>query len=292
MDTVKTPRFCLAFHARLARMSALCLGVAALLLAPRAAAAHATYTYTGHPFTLFSCGPTADNSATLDCTTPAPANSFTSYDTTDFVTATLVFDDPLGPNFPYGPIAGIPGFQLTLNDGQHTLSTPLSPGAGLIAEASTDATGQIDHWRLVINSGGTLNGGIGTINFTDGAGVHMFDQGVLACCDPTLSGDLALVLGSPGTWSNGAPTPSALISSLMNIVTDPLLGLNTGQMNSLLDKLSDAQASVLAGQYKQAVNQLNALLQSVASSVKTHKISAQTGAMLTGAASAILTLLG
>jgi hypothetical protein len=56
--------------------------------------AQATYRYTGNPFTFFSCGPNADDTATMDCSTPAPTNIHTSYTATDHVTATLTLDAP------------------------------------------------------------------------------------------------------------------------------------------------------------------------------------------------------
>jgi len=90
--------------------------------------AQATYRYTGNPFTFFSCGPNADDTATMDCSTPAPTNIHTSYTATDHVTATLTLDAPLGPNFAYSDVRTLPGFSLTLDDGEHMVSTPLASG--------------------------------------------------------------------------------------------------------------------------------------------------------------------
>jgi hypothetical protein len=55
--------------------------------------------------------------------------------------------------------------------------------------------------------------------------------------------------------------------------------------------LNNAQASIQAGLNKQAINQLNAFINSVQSSLKTGKISAQTGKTLIDAANAIIALL-
>jgi len=255
------------------------------------ASAQTTYQYTGNPFTFFSCGPNSDNTATMDCSIPAPANIHTSYSATDHVTATLTFDTPLGPNFAYADVSTLPGFHLTLDDGQHTVSTPLTAGQGLFSFVSTDASGQINQWRLGINTGGALNGGIITFNFTDASGSHVFDQGVLACCDPAPPGNLAINFGIPGTWNSGIQNPATLVTNLINVVSSPSLNLTSGQVSSLTDKLNNALASIQAGLNKQASNQLKGFLSSVQSSVKTGKMSAQTGKTLTDAANAIIAML-
>jgi hypothetical protein len=255
------------------------------------ASAQATYSYTGNPFTFFSCGPNTDDTATMDCSIPAPTNIHTSYTATDHVTATLTFDAPLGPNFAYADVSTLPGFHLTLDDGQHTVSTPLAAGQGLFSFVSTDASGQINQWRLGINTGGALNGGIVTFNFTDISGTHIFDQGVLSCCDPAPPGNLGEIFGVPGTWSSGNPSPATLVTNLINVVSDPSLHLTSGQVSSFTDKLNNALASIQAGLNKQARNQLNAFINSVQSTVKTGKMSAQTGKTLTDAANAIIATL-
>jgi hypothetical protein len=253
--------------------------------------AQATYSYTGNPFTSFSCGPNGDDTATIDCSTPAPTNTHTSYTATNHVTVTLTFDAPLGPNFAYADVSTVPGFHLTLDDGQHTVSTPITAGEGLFSFVSTDASGQINQWRLGINTGGALNGGIATFNFTDTFGPHIFDQGVLSCCDPTTPGNLGMNFGIPGTWNSGIQNPAALVTNLINVVSNPSLHLPNGQASSLTDKLNYALASIQAGQNKQAINQLQAFINSVQASVKTGKMSAQTGQTLLDAANAIIAVL-
>jgi hypothetical protein len=258
------------------------------------AAAQATYSYTGNPFTFFSCGPNADDTATLDCSAaPAPGNPHTSYTATDHVTVTLTLDSALGPNFAYSDIRNLSGFLLTLNDGEHTVSTPLTPGEGLFASVGTDANGNINQWRLGINTGGALNGGITTFDFTDDSGTHVFDAGTLACCDPTVPGNLAINFSMPGSWTGGSspPTPTASVNNLIGVISNPSLGLTSGQISSLTDKLDNVLASIQAGQLKQAINQLNSFINSVQSSVKTGKISAQTGTTLVNAANAIIAAL-
>jgi len=180
---------------------------------------------------------------------------------------------------------------LAFDDGQHTASTPITSGQGLFSFVSTDASGQINQWRLGINTGGLLNGGIITFNFTDVNGPHIFDWGTISCCDPTPGGNYAQLFGSPGTWDSGTPNPATLVNNLINVVSNPLFGLTTGQVGSLTDKLNNALASIQAGLNKQAMNQLKAFINSVQSSVKTGKMSAQTGQTLLDAAKAIIATL-
>lgn len=257
---------------------------ALLVAATVPAQAQATYQYVGNPFTLFSCGPSVPGPGTILCSTAAPNNPNTSYTASDHVEATLVLTDPLPANLAYQDVRTFAGFSLTMNDGQHTVTN--LDEAGMFAEVSTDASGNILQWRLVINTGGALNGGIATQNAT-----FITDSGVLACCDPTVSGDLARNSGIAGVWSSGAPTPEDLTSNLVIVVSDPLLGLTAGQINSLTDKLNNALASIQAGLNKQAVNQLNSFIKSVQSYVKTGKMSAQSGTTLINAADAIIALL-
>ena len=194
------------------------LACAALLFTTAQLSAQATYQYTGNPFTFFSCGPSSPGPGTLDCPNdPAPGNALTSYTATDHVTATLTFTSPLAANLNYQDVSTLAGFQLTMSDGHQTLSTP-SPG-GSIVRVSTDASGQvIGPWLLVINLGNAANSGIASENEPP---VNPFvqDQGTLACCDPTVQGDIALNQNSAGTWnSNTQETPAQLVSDLLAVV--------------------------------------------------------------------------
>jgi hypothetical protein len=267
---------------------------AVLTFAPRPAAA-ATYTYIGNPFTLFSSGPDPTDTGFTLSTIPAPANSFTTYTATNKVTATLTLTSPLPANFAYADISGLPGFQLTMNDGQQTLSTPVDPATqDMGAFVSTDATGNINQCNLFIDGVpltlyGIANqgGGIFIRNFTDIRGSHVADEVDLACCDPTNT-DAAENVGLRGVWN---PTPATSVNNLMGVISNPLLGLTSGQGSSLTNKLNNALASIQAGLNKQAINQLSAFISSVQAAVKTNKMSAQTGTTLINAANAIILAL-
>ena len=268
-------------------LSAIALIGLALSSAP--AFAQSTYTYTGNPFTLFSCGPTVPPPGTILCSTPGP-NVFTSYTATNFVSGTLTFTNPLPASMSLQDVTGLAGFQLSLNDGQQTVTNTQT--VGLIVQVATDAGGNIVSWWVVENTGGALDGGIATVNFTDIIhGANVFDHGVLACCDPTPPGNLAFNFNSPGTWTSGTPSPTTLVTNLIHLVSNPLLQLTTGQSSSLTDKLLNALASIQAGQNKQAINQLNAFISSVQTYLKNGKMSAQTATTLTNAANAIIAQL-
>jgi hypothetical protein len=257
-----------------------------LVLSSQPAVAQTTYNYKGNPFTGFSCGPNADDSATMDCSTPAPTNTYTSYTATDFVSATLTLGSPLPANFTLQDVRTFSGFTLTMNDGQHTVTVADALG-GMFAEVSTDASGQINQWRFVLNTGGAENGGIATIN----EGASVFDQGVLACCDPTVSGNLADNFSMPGIWSGGAVSPAAAVTNLINVVANPLLGLTHAQITGLTDILKGALLSINAGRSKLAVAELNAFIAAVRILRGIHQISASTANTLITAAQAIVPLL-
>jgi hypothetical protein len=262
-----------------------------VILSSQPARAQATYSYKGNPFTLFSCGPAVPPPGDVLCSTPGP-NSFTSYTASNFVSGTLTFTNPLPANMPLQDVTGLPGFQLTLNDGQHTVTNAMT--VGLVVQVATDASGNITSWWIIMNTGGTANGDIDTVNFTDLIhGTEVFDNGVLACCDPNVPGNLAYNFSSPGVWTSGSgtPTPATLVTNLIHLVSNPLLQLSLGETSSLTDKLINALASIQAGQNKQAINQLNAFISSVQTYLKNGKISAQTAATLTSAATAIVSML-
>jgi hypothetical protein len=268
------------------------LALFGVVLASQPAQAQATYSYKGNPFNLFSCGPAVPGPGDVLCSTPGP-NSFTSYTASNFISGTLTFANPLPTNMPLQDVTGLAGFQLTLNDGQHTVTNAMA--VGLIVQVATDTGGNISSWWIIMNTGGVQNGDIDTVNFSDLIhGVEVFDNGVLACCDPGVPGNLAYNFSSPGVWTSGsgAPTPATLVTNLIHLVSNPLLQLSLGETNSLTDKLINALSSIQAGQNKQAINQLNSFLSAVQNYLKTGKISAPTASSLTSAANAIVAALG
>ncbi|HWC96363.1 MAG TPA: hypothetical protein VG456_06435 [Candidatus Sulfopaludibacter sp.] len=253
--------------------------IAALFLAGVTLPLHAqtSYHYTGNPFTFFSCG--SSGTGTIDCPNdPAPGNSLTSYTATDHVTATLTFTSALAPNLNYQDVSSLPGFQLTMNDGHQTLTTP---AAGLIAKVSTDSAGNIiGPWLLVINVGNAADSGISSENEPP---VQPFiqDQGTLACCDPILQGDIGLNQNAAGTWQgNSQPTPSQMASAL----------LVTLQQMSI-----PKQGTSLSDQVTKVVNDINAQngLACSDSLIFAAHVKAQTGKTVTATQSnQLLTAIG
>jgi len=101
-------------------------------------------------------------------------------------------------------------------------------------------------------------------------------------------------------WENGVKfvghavrldPANVAVTNLTSLLSDPTLGLTSGETASLTDKLNNTLASIQAGLNKQAINQLDAFISSVQSSVKTGKISASAGATLIAAANAIIGVL-
>jgi len=276
------------------------LAAVAVLAALPAAAQATSYQYHGNTFTQFSCGPFTDSqtgqvTGTLNCSTPAPTNPNTSYTLADFVAVTLTFDAPLPASMALSSVTGLSGFHMTLNDGHQTVSTPITAGQGMIANVATDASGNITEWRLILNTGGTLNGGVSTQRFTNPSTGTLIqsDMGTLSCCDPTVPGNFGSRFGLAGVWSvvGGTPQPADLTANLIDVVNDPNTGLPTGQVNNLTDKLNNALASIQAGLDKQAINQLKSFISSVQTYVKNGKMNSATGDTLIAAANAIIALL-
>jgi len=239
-------------------------------LASHTLSAQATYQYTGNPFTFFSCGPSSPGPGTLDCPNdPAPGNTLTSYTATDHVSATLSFNTPLPANLSYQDVSTLSGFLLSMTDGHQNLSTATHP-AGIIAKVSTDGGGNIiGPWLLVINVGNAADSGISSENEPP---VLPFvqDQGTLACCDPTVTGDIALNQHAAGIWGSGAPTPSQQVATLITAITQmsvPKLG------TSLIDKLNQVLTDI-SSQNGLACSDLSAFL---------NQVKAQTGKSITAA---------
>lgn len=259
--------------------------VAAIVVSLAAAApatAQSVYTYTGNPFTLFSCG-ASSGGGVLNCATPAPTNLLTTYQATDRVTATLSFTQPLPTNLALADVSILPGFQLSMNDGRHTVTYAMA--VGKITLVSTDSGGNITAWRLILNTGGADNGGISTQN-----AAFVADNGTLRCCDPATA-DFANRIGLAGTWVAPPASPSAAVTALITLINTTELGLTVGQAASLTDKLNNALTSIAAGLNKQAINQLNAFISSVDTAQKTGKMLPDTAATLTAAARAVIAML-
>ncbi|MEP7057146.1 MAG: hypothetical protein ABI809_05180 [Caldimonas sp.] len=81
------------------------------------------------------------------------------------------------------------------------------------------------------------------------------------------------------------------VGVLIGALSDPTYQLTDGQVNSLTDKLQSVYNSIQQGLVKQAVNQLNAYLNSIDSYAKNGKITTATAAALTAAGRAILAIL-
>jgi probable HAF family extracellular repeat protein len=81
------------------------------------------------------------------------------------------------------------------------------------------------------------------------------------------------------------------IDIFIDRLSDPSLALTAGQINSLTDKLLNALASVEQGANKQAINQMNAFINSVEGWLKTGRITNATATTLIAAANAIIAVL-
>jgi hypothetical protein len=90
--------------------------LAVMAMASESAVAQVTYVYTGNAFNIFSCDESGGG-----CNVAAPDNPYTSYLAGDHVVATLILDSELGANFD-GDASLLPGFSLTLADGQQILT--------------------------------------------------------------------------------------------------------------------------------------------------------------------------
>jgi len=117
--------------------------------------------------------------------------------------------------------------------------------------------------------------------------ISIFGQQASAAGAYSLNWSVAMTLESV------AISPAQSVSNLINLISNPNSGLalTAGQINSLNTKLDNVLASIQAGLNAQAINQLQAFINSVQSSLKTGKISAQTANTLISAANAIIALL-
>jgi hypothetical protein len=192
------------------------IAVAWLALSSLPAFAQVTYSYTGNPFTLFSCG---GNSL---CGTAGP-NGNTSYSATDIVTGTLTLATALPGGLTLASISSYPGFKIVLNDGHQTMTATVGYTGGFNALVSTDAAGKITEWVFVVNCCFYPNNGIATVNNPGGSGI--FDQAVLSAPSanngyPNTPLNMALNTSAAGTWGpagGGAGGPTSPTGTFIRV---------------------------------------------------------------------------
>lgn len=172
----------------------------ALGLAPMPAAAVATYSYTGNPFTDA-------------LSAPVPNAIFEPYTTSSYISATVMLDSALPANLALTDVSGLAGFELVLFD--QSFFGPRSHDDSVVesftARLATDAAGSISRWHLRINIGSLQDGSLHnlqTLNFIE-SGNAIVTDGALAFVS-TLGTGSGSNQGSPGTWScRGTCTPTA-----------------------------------------------------------------------------------
>jgi len=149
-----------------------------------------SYHYVGNQFQQFSCGPDTSGPS---CPSVDPA--YTSYTTSDFLSATLTFDSPLPANLNDQDLRNFAGFTLILNDRHQTL---IAPGdiASVGAVVWTDATGQIIGWSVSIQGDSTVNNQVSTRSYP-ALGISPDDLGLLAGQPPQFPYNYATSV-SPG----------------------------------------------------------------------------------------------
>lgn len=178
------------------------------------------------------------------------------------------------------------GFQITSI--RVTTSNVTGP-AGL--SASLDLQAPVAGDVLFVPFLTPLNGTTSNLITTPlGAGIYavsVFGQQATATGTFSLNWSLAITL------TTASVSPAQAVTNLINLISNPSsgLGLTAGQLNSLTDKLNNALASFQAGLNDQAINQLQAFINSVQSSQKTGKISPQSASTLIAAANAIIAVL-
>ncbi len=156
--------------------------------------AQVTYNYHSQNFNTFSCGPSGSQyGGVIDCSNPGPGQ--TTYSTGDYVFAWLTLSQALPPNLNMQDVHTLPGFQLTMSDGQQTL-TSAAPNMSVVAEVSTDANGNVvAPWWIQVYAISSLDNGITSVNSPS--------NGVEDLGDTSLTqtgGDLGAIFGNSGAW--------------------------------------------------------------------------------------------
>jgi hypothetical protein len=209
----------------LSRNAVVCAGaLLSLALSSPSAVAQPTwqYTYTGNPFTRIYGAP---------------------YTTAIFVTASFKLPEPL----PAGATSTIPGitpataaaFQVTMSDGQQTISTssPLFRQALEMSINATDANGLPSLWYIILLSNPTVSPfqtfpSIQSFGHTAGAVV---DYATLNLAGQAAEGR------NGGTWTVEAPSTASIAAGLLSIVTN----MNIEQQgNSLIAQLLTVQTDI------------------------------------------------
>ena len=190
-----------------------------------------------------------------------------------------VTGDTASANFPGASSSAI---QPTFGGGPHDAFVAEISAGGTALVYSTYLGGSGDDYgsSLILDSSGNvyIAGSTASTNFP---GVSP------SSIQSAAGGSLDAFVAKIGASSS----PAAAVTALTNLLSNPSLGLTSGEISSLTTKLKNVSASIQAGIDKQAINQLNAFISSVQSSVKTGKMSAQAGATLTADANAIISML-
>jgi hypothetical protein len=245
--------------------------------------AQVIYSYRGNTFNLFSCGG--------DVLCPNPDPQFTSYTTSDYVSAVLTLSQPLPGGLNLQNVRNLPGFSLTMTDGHQVMT--LDPGVPGEALVSTDANGNIvAPWSVFVNCCSFPNNNVFALNWPGVRGIG--DGGGLTVPTglfPNTPRDQGMIFGSPGVWTTRIPTPEELVASLVTGV-QALIGveLNTGQANGLTRPLANAMRSISQGQIAAACSQLVDFIAEV--NAKTPPLGAASAAALIADAVAIQVALG
>ncbi len=267
------------------------------------AAQQTVYTYVGQNFT--------STAGTWAPCTGAVAECAGGVNPPSRITASLTFSAPLAPNLNWAAVC-LPGSQYcpsggwSISDGLHSFnqSSPGCQGCYGPLYVSTDANGQITYWAFrviyTISVAGTeYTEDLQTVYYPPGlftAGPFVSDASAetySAGGNHTINGVAQNNTSNnpaalPGQWSTGPQTPTAAISNLISLLSNPTVGLSAATIGALTDKLQAAQKSIAKGNVTAAVNQIQAFVHQVQSLQKDGLLSAANAALLIAAANTII----